>query len=199
MFHGLQAHAASDPWKGQNALDAMIALFVSVGAVAPAARRRTPGSTGSSRRAAPPRTSSRTGRKAWFMIRSADQAYYEVDEGALPPAVRGGGARRRLHRRGHLLGRRDDDEAEHDPRGALDRERRGAWHRGPGPGRELGLHGHGQRQLGDAHDPPGPLDHRRGPPPGHSIAFRDAAASPRGRRDRCCSRRRSSPRPRWTS
>ena len=30
-FTGLQSHAASDPWKGRNALDAMIALFVSVG------------------------------------------------------------------------------------------------------------------------------------------------------------------------
>ena len=29
--HRLQAHAASDPWNGRNALDAMIALFVSVG------------------------------------------------------------------------------------------------------------------------------------------------------------------------
>ncbi|MES2209051.1 MAG: M20 family metallopeptidase [Chloroflexota bacterium] len=31
VFHGRQAHAASDPWKGLNALDALIMLFVSVG------------------------------------------------------------------------------------------------------------------------------------------------------------------------
>jgi amidohydrolase len=31
VFHGLQAHASSDPWKGRNALDAMIGLFSSVG------------------------------------------------------------------------------------------------------------------------------------------------------------------------
>ena len=31
IFHGLQAHAASDPWKGKNALDAMVMLFASVG------------------------------------------------------------------------------------------------------------------------------------------------------------------------
>src|SRR3989441_1732142 len=31
VFHGLQAHAAADPWKGKNALDAMILLFSSVG------------------------------------------------------------------------------------------------------------------------------------------------------------------------
>ncbi len=30
-FTGLQAHAASDPWLGRNALDAMIALFTSIG------------------------------------------------------------------------------------------------------------------------------------------------------------------------
>jgi amidohydrolase len=31
IFHGLQAHAAADPWKGKNALDAMVLLFSSVG------------------------------------------------------------------------------------------------------------------------------------------------------------------------
>ena len=51
---------SSDPWKGRNALDAMIALFVVGGPVAPAAAAATAASTGSSRRAAPPRTSSRT-------------------------------------------------------------------------------------------------------------------------------------------
>src|SRR4029078_6337136 len=31
VCHGLQAHASSDPWRGKNALDAMILLFSSVG------------------------------------------------------------------------------------------------------------------------------------------------------------------------
>jgi len=31
VFTGLQAHAASDPWKGLNALDALVLLFTSVG------------------------------------------------------------------------------------------------------------------------------------------------------------------------
>ena len=31
IFHGLQAHASSGPWEGKNALDALIMLFVSVG------------------------------------------------------------------------------------------------------------------------------------------------------------------------
>ena len=31
VFTGLQAHASSDPWRGKNALDALILLFTSVG------------------------------------------------------------------------------------------------------------------------------------------------------------------------
>src|SRR5581483_877929 len=30
-FHGLQAHAASEPWMGRNALDALVLLFASIG------------------------------------------------------------------------------------------------------------------------------------------------------------------------
>lgn len=77
VFTGLQAHAASDPWKGKNALDAMIALFVSVGLW----RQQLPTHArvhgiiqegGTAANIIPDRT------KAWFMIRSADQGYYEV-------------------------------------------------------------------------------------------------------------------------
>jgi amidohydrolase len=75
-FTGLQSHAASDPWKGRNALDAMIALFVSVGLW----RQQLPPHCrvhgiiqegGTAANIIPDRT------KAWFMIRSADQAYYD--------------------------------------------------------------------------------------------------------------------------
>ena len=31
VFHGLQSHASADPWRGKNALDALILLFTSVG------------------------------------------------------------------------------------------------------------------------------------------------------------------------
>ena len=76
-FTGLQSHAASEPWEGRNALDAMIALFVSVGLW----RQQLPTHTrvhgiisegGTAANIIPDRT------RAWFMIRSADQAYYEV-------------------------------------------------------------------------------------------------------------------------
>jgi amidohydrolase len=77
VFTGLQSHAASEPWEGRNALDAMIALFSSVGLW----RQQLPPHCrvhgiiqegGTAANIIPDRT------RAWFMIRSADQAYYEV-------------------------------------------------------------------------------------------------------------------------
>lgn len=76
VFTGLQAHASADPWKGRNALDAMIALFSSVGLwrqqLRPTARVHgiiTEGGTAAN--IIPERT------VAWFMLRSDDQADYE--------------------------------------------------------------------------------------------------------------------------
>ncbi|HEY2887059.1 MAG TPA: M20 family metallopeptidase [Candidatus Limnocylindrales bacterium] len=75
-FHGFQAHAASDPWQGRNALDAMILLFTSVGLwrqqLRPEARVHgviTDG--GQAANIIPDRTA------AWFMVRSPDDAEYE--------------------------------------------------------------------------------------------------------------------------
>jgi amidohydrolase len=77
VFTGLQSHAAAEPWAGRNALDAMISLFVSVGLW----RQQLPTHCrvhgiiqegGTAANIIPDRT------RAWFMIRSADQAYYEV-------------------------------------------------------------------------------------------------------------------------
>jgi amidohydrolase len=77
VFHGLQAHAASDPWKGRNALDAMIQLFVSVGLWRQQLRdsARVHGiitEGGTAANIIPERTS------AWFMLRSDDGAEYEA-------------------------------------------------------------------------------------------------------------------------
>ncbi len=107
MFTGLQSHAASEPWAGRNALDAMIALFVSVGLW----RQQLPPHCrvhgiiqegGTAANIIPDRTT------AWFMIRSADQAYYDdvmkarfrqlCEAAALAADCRG---------RGRVLGRRD--------------------------------------------------------------------------------------------
>ncbi len=76
VFHGLQAHAAADPWKGRNALDAMILLFSSVGLWRQQLRTdaRVHGiiqEGGTAANIIPERT------RAWFMLRSPDQPYYE--------------------------------------------------------------------------------------------------------------------------
>jgi amidohydrolase len=76
VFTGLQAHAASDPWKGRNALDALILLFSSVGLwrqqLKPSARvHGIIREGGTAANIIPDRTS------AWFMIRSDDEAEYQ--------------------------------------------------------------------------------------------------------------------------
>lgn len=76
VFHGVQAHAASDPWRGKNALDALVLLFSSVGLWRQQLR---PGllvhgviqEGGTAANIIPART------KAWFMIRSSRQDWYE--------------------------------------------------------------------------------------------------------------------------
>ena len=75
-FTGLQSHASSDPWMGKNALDAMISLFVSVGLwrqqLRPSARvHGIIREGGTAANIIPDRTS------AWFMIRSDNEADYE--------------------------------------------------------------------------------------------------------------------------
>jgi amidohydrolase len=75
-FTGLQSHAAGDPWKGKNALDAMILLFSSVGLwrqqLRPEARvHGIIQEGGTAANIIPDRT------KAWFMLRSPDQVEYE--------------------------------------------------------------------------------------------------------------------------
>jgi amidohydrolase len=77
VFTGLQSHAASEPWEGRNALDAMISLFSSVGLwrqqLPPHARvHGIIQEGGTAANIIPDRT------KAWFMVRSADQAFYGV-------------------------------------------------------------------------------------------------------------------------
>ena len=63
VFTGPRRTPSAEPWRGRNALDAMVLLFSSIGLwrqqLSP-----TRASTGSSRRAAPPRTSSRPGPRA---------------------------------------------------------------------------------------------------------------------------------------
>jgi len=72
VFTGLQAHAASDPWRGRNALDAVILLFTSVGLwrqqLRPTARvHGIIREGGTAANIIPDRT------VAWFMVRSDDE------------------------------------------------------------------------------------------------------------------------------
>ena len=178
VFHGLQAHASSDPWKGRNALDAMILLFTSVGLWRQQLRQtsRVHGiirEGGTAANIIPERTS------AWFMIRSDDEAYYEIDARPVPGAVRGRRARDRHHGRGHVLGPRHDDAQQRGPRRALPGEHGRLRHRRPGRRRERRQHGHGQRQLGLPDDPPGPRDRATRARPATRSGFRDAAITPR--------------------
>jgi amidohydrolase len=76
VFSGLQAHASSDPWLGKNALDAMILLFNSVGLWRQQLRptSRVHGiirDGGTAANIIPDRSA------AWFMVRSDDLDYYD--------------------------------------------------------------------------------------------------------------------------
>ena len=75
VFSGSQAHASSDPWKGRNALDALILLFNAVGLwrqqLRPTARvHGIIREGGTAANIIPDRAS------AWFMLRSDDHADY---------------------------------------------------------------------------------------------------------------------------
>ena len=83
VYTGLQSHASSDPWRGKNALDALIVLFTSVGLwrqqLHPTARvHGIIREGGTAANIIPDRTS------AWFMIRSADEADVRRDARPLP-------------------------------------------------------------------------------------------------------------------
>ena len=87
VFTGLQSHASSDPWRGKNALDALILLFTSVGLwrqqLMPTARvHGIIREGGTAANIIPDRAS------AWFMLRSDDESDYEVDEGPVQRDVR---------------------------------------------------------------------------------------------------------------
>ncbi|MCI0343812.1 MAG: M20 family metallopeptidase, partial [Chloroflexi bacterium] len=77
VFRGVQAHAASDPWSGRNALDAMVTLFSSVGLWRQSLRPNAMvhgiiREGGTAANIIPDRTS------AWFMLRNLDEADYQA-------------------------------------------------------------------------------------------------------------------------
>ena len=121
--------------------------------------------------------------RAWFMLRSPDQAYYEemrqrfnalADAAALATGtsveVTYSGGAMTMHQNTTLEARWVANAAAY---GIVDQ----------GPDPELRQHRHGQRQLGLPDDPPGAVDLPTQGTPAHSILFRDAAAMPQRRRD----------------
>ncbi len=91
VFHGLQAHASADPWRGRNALDAMILLFSSVGLWRQQLRpdARVHGiiqEGGTAANIIPDRT------RAWFMLRSPDQDDYDRMRAGFRELVNGAAA-----------------------------------------------------------------------------------------------------------
>ena len=122
-FTGLQSHAASDPWKGKNALDAMILLFSSVGLwrqqLRPTARvHGIIQEGGTAANIIPDRT------KAWFMVRSDDDADFQAMQARFRQLCEAAAPGHGHDGRGRLLGRLADDAHEPHPRRPLGRQRR---------------------------------------------------------------------------
>jgi metal-dependent amidase/aminoacylase/carboxypeptidase family protein len=178
VFHGLQAHAASDPWKGKNALDAMILLFSSVGLW----RQQLHPDTrvhgiiqegGTAANIIPERT------KAWFMLRSPDQADYahlkerfrELVEGAALAT----GTRAEISFSGLAMTMKQNRTLE--ARWVANAEAYGIVDQGPDPNSGSTDMGNVSWVCPTIHPDLSIADEGT---PGHSIAFRDAAASPRG-------------------
>jgi amidohydrolase len=176
-FSGLQAHAAADPWKGRNALDAMILLFSSVGLWRQQLRpdARVHGiiqEGGTAANIIPDRT------KAWFMLRSPDQPYYEeikarfrelADAAALATGtsveVTFSGGAKSMHRNRTLEARWVANAAAY---GIVDQ--------GPDPNSGSTDMANVSWVCPTIHPELAIADEGT---PGHSIRFRDAAATPR--------------------
>ncbi len=180
VYTGLQSHASADPWRGKNALDALILLFTSVGLWR--------------QQLHPERPRPRDHPRGWHggehhpgahrgLVHDPErrsESEYEGMQRPVPAVVRGRCAGDRHDGRGDLLRQGPDDAQQHGPGRALPRE-----------------HGclRDRRIMGD--DPnSGSTDMANVSwvcpaihpdlaiadegTPGHSILFRDAAASPQG-------------------
>jgi amidohydrolase len=177
-FTGLQAHAAADPWRGKNALDALVLLFQAVGLwrqqLRPTARvHGIVREGGTAANIIPDRTVAR------FMVRSDDQADFERMKGRFEEICRGvalaadcevevvfsGGSStmkdnsvlRRLFQANMAAHGLQDGEIDYDRLGSSDM-------------------GNVSQVLPTIHPELAICDEGT---PGHSIDFRDAAATPR--------------------
>ena len=177
VYHGLQAHASSDPWKGRNALDAMVLLFSSVGLwrqqLHPDARvHGIIQEGGTAANIIPERT------RAWFMLRSPDQTDYErmkdrframadaaADATGTTAEVTFSGGAKSMHQNTTLEARWVTNAAAY---GIVDR--------GPDPNSGSTDMANVSWVCPTIHPELAIADEGT---PGHSILFRDAAATPR--------------------
>jgi amidohydrolase len=176
LFTGRQAHAASDPWKGLNALDGLILLF---NGVALWRQQLRPSSRvhgivqegGTAANIIPDRA------KAWFMIRSDDRDYYEtmrtrfveIAEGA----ARQAGVSVEITFTGGATTMNTNDVLAR--RWVANAEAYGIADEGPDPFAGSTDMGNVSWVVPTIHPD---LAIVAGTTPGHSIAFRDAAAEP---------------------
>jgi amidohydrolase len=179
-FTGFAAHAASDPWMGRNALDAMIQLFVSVGLW----RQQLPTHCrvhgiiqegGTAANIIPSRT------LAWFMIRSADQAYYEVMKERFTALCEAAGKAADVEVAVEYSGYASTMKHNHvlADRWMANAAAYGIQDQGPDPTSGSTDMANVSWAVPAIHPE---LSISDTPVPGHTIAFREAAASPRGDR-----------------
>jgi amidohydrolase len=176
-FAGLQAHAASDPWSGLNALDAMVLLFTSVGLWRQQLRpdARVHGiiqEGGTAANIIPERT------RAWFMLRSPDQAYYETIKARFTEmaeaAARATGTTVEVAYSGAATTMRNNGVLA--DRWIANAEAYGVRDEGPDPASGSTDMANVSQVLPAIHPD---LAIAPAGTPGHSILFRDAAATPR--------------------
>ena len=181
-FTGLQAHAASDPGSGRNALDALVLLFSSIGLwrqqLRPEARVHgivIEGGTAANIIPAGRSAASWCAARTWRTSRSCRQRFRET--GHRRPALAAGlrGARP------SSAAAQPVDQAQRAPSRRAFRANMQA-RRVASTGartRSARQHGHGQRQPGRCRRSTPTLAICDDGMPGHSTLFRDAAATPR--------------------
>ncbi len=176
VFTGRQAHAASDPWKGLNALDALILLF---NGVALWRQQLRPSSRvhgivqegGTAANIIPDRA------RAWFMIRSDDRAYYETMRARFREIAEGAALQAGVSVEIGFFGGATTMNSNRvlDDRWAANALAYGVVDQGPDPFIGSTDMGNVSWVVPTIHPD---LSIVAGPTPGHSIAFRDAAAEP---------------------
>ena len=160
-FHGRQAHAASEPWMGRNALDALILLFSSVGLWRQQLRPdvRVHGIVqegGTAANIIPSRS------KAWFMVRSPRQDEYLEMRDRFREMCEAAATSTGCTVEIEFDGRRLDHEPQPDAGRPVRGEHGGVRRPGPPAVRQSRQQRHGQRQPGPPDDPSVDRDLRGG-------------------------------------